>query len=74
MSDLGKAIKDTVDNTHDKVSETLHRSSADAESTRRQVSGDTMTTKEKVASVASEASHRVSAEIDAGKQEVRKKT
>jgi len=72
MSDIGKAIKDTADNVRDKVSETLHRSAADAEATRRDVSGDTMTTKDKVSSVISEANHRLAAEIDAGKQAVRK--
>jgi len=74
MSDLGKAIKDTVDNTRDTVNETLHRSAADAEETHRHVDGNTMTTKDKAASVASEATHRISAEIDAAKREVRNKT
>jgi hypothetical protein len=62
-----KAAKDV----RDAARETLHRSAADAERSNRELAGDTMTTQEKVTSVASEAKHRAQAEVDKGKRKVR---
>ena len=68
------AIKDTIADAKDATNETLHRSAADAERTRREVEGESMTPGEKVASGASEAKHRVEAEIDKTKRNVRDRT
>ena len=62
-----KAAKDVRDMTR----ETLHRSAADAERANRELVGDTMTTKEKVGSAASEVKHRTQAEVDKVKRTVR---
>ncbi len=77
MTDLknaGKAIKDTIDNVHDSASEAMHRSSADAERARRDLAGDTMSTTDKVTSIANETKERVGAEMDRTKVEVRNRT
>ncbi len=74
LNEVKKAVKDTVDNTIDKTKETMHRSSADGERMRRDLTGDQMTTSEKVTSVANETKERVAAGIDRTKQEVRDRT
>ena len=70
------SIKDNIDNTvgaiKDAVSEAGHKSAAEAEHARRDVAGDTMTTSEKVGSVANEAKHKVQAGIAHAKGEARK--
>lgn len=68
---MSDKIKDTVRNAKDTIDETLHRSAAEAEETRRDVAGDEMTTQEKLASIANEAKHRTQAEIDKAKRAVR---
>jgi hypothetical protein len=76
MTDVEKvkqAVKDSVDNVVDATRENLHRSSADAERTRRDIGGDRMTTTEKIASATNETRERVAAGIDHSKQEVRKR-
>jgi hypothetical protein len=66
--------KAAVDNAKDAVSEAAHRSSAEAEQTKRDVAGDQMTATEKAGSVLNQAKNSVQAEIDAGKREARSAT
>jgi hypothetical protein len=70
------SIKDDFQNVmgavKDSVSEAGHKSTAEAERTRREAAGDTMTTSEKVGSVANEAINNVQAGIDHAKFEARK--
>lgn len=65
-------IQNTVDSVKDAVSEASHKSTAEAERTRREVAGDAMTTSEKIGSVANEATNNVQAGIDHAKGEARK--
>ena len=65
-----KAVKDVRDATR----ETLHRSSAEGERSKRELAGDAMTPSEKIASGANEAKHRVQAEVDKGKRGIRDRT
>jgi len=74
MTDVKKTINDTIDNARDEVHETMHRSGADAEHARRDLAGDMMTPREKVASVANETKERAAAGIDHAKHEVRSRT
>jgi len=66
------SIKNAVGAVKDSVSEATHKSTAEAERTRRDVAGDTMTPGEKVASAANEAKNSVQAGIDHAKVEARK--
>jgi hypothetical protein len=72
------SIKDNINNAvgtvKDAVSEAGHKSTAEAERERREVAGDTMTTSEKVGSVANEGKNDVQAGIDHAKGEARKET
>jgi hypothetical protein len=63
--------KTAVDNTKDALSEAGHRSSAEAEQTKRDVAGDQMTASEKAGSMFNQATNSVQAEVDAAKQEAR---
>jgi len=74
LNEVKQAVKDTVDNTIDQTREAGHQSSADAERIRRDLSGDQMTTREKVTSTANETKERVAAGIDHAKHEVRERT
>jgi len=74
LNEVKQAVKDTVDNTIDQTREAGHRSSADAERIRRDLSGDQMTTTEKVTSTANETKERVAAGIDHARHEVRERT
>ena len=71
-------IKDEIEkighNIKDAVSEGMHRSTADAEQTSRDVAGDEMTAGEKAASMANQAKNTVQADIDAAKRNVRENT
>ncbi len=71
-------IKDELEkighNVKDAVSEGMHRGTADAEQTKRDVAGDDMTPAEKAASVANQGKNTVQAEIDAAKRNVRENT
>jgi len=71
---MADKIKDTIHNAKDTIDETLHRSTAEAEKTRREVDGEEMTPEEHITSMANEAKHRTEAEIDKAKREVRKHT
>ena len=70
------SIKDDLNNVigavKDTFSEAGHKSTAEAERTRREVAGDTMTPGEKVGSVANEAKNNVQAGVDHAKVEARK--
>jgi hypothetical protein len=68
---LKDELKKTVDNIGDAISEAGHRSSADAESTKREVAGDVMTPGEKLGSYANEGKERVLADVDRTKQDAR---
>jgi SMC interacting uncharacterized protein involved in chromosome segregation len=72
------SLKDTVNHAvndvKDAASEAQHRSSAEAEKTRREVDGDNMTAGEKLGSVANEATNRTQAELDKTKRDVRDNT
>ncbi len=65
-------INNAVGAVKDAVSESSHKSAAEAERTRREVAGDTMTTSEKVGSIANEAKNNVQAGVDHAKGEARK--
>jgi hypothetical protein len=54
------------------LSESAHKSKAEAERTRREVAGDTLTPDEAIASVANEAKNNVQAGMDHAKVEARK--
>jgi hypothetical protein len=69
--EIQEHIVDRAKNVGDKISETLHRSSADAEHARRDAAGDTMTASEKIVSGANEIKHRTAAELDSAKQKAR---
>jgi hypothetical protein len=71
---IQKTIHNAVSNVKDATSETLHRGAAESEKARREVAGDTMTTKEKAGSMAEEAKDRIEGGIDHAKQAVRKNT
>jgi len=63
--------KKTVADVRDGADEAMHRSAADAEKTRRDVAGNSLTPKEKLVSAASEIQHRTQAEMDRAKRELR---
>jgi gas vesicle protein len=65
-------IKTVAEDVKDKVNEAAHRSTAEAEQTRRDAAGETMTTSEKAGSVINQAKNTAQAEIDAAKQEARR--
>lgn len=67
-------IKRGIDDVRDGAAESMHRSAADAEKTRREVDGDNMTLGEKVTSGANEAKHRLEAEGDKAKRVTRDNT
>ena len=70
------SIKDDLKNTFESIKDTLsesgHKSTAEAERTRREVAGDTLTPGEAIASVANEAKNEVQASVDHAKVEARK--
>jgi hypothetical protein len=65
-------LKNAVGAVKDSLSEAGHKSAADAEHARREVAGDTLTTSEKIGSVANEAKNNVQAGVDHAKVEARK--
>ncbi len=70
--DIANEIKNTVGAVKDAVSEAGHKSAADAEHARRDIAGDTMTTSEKLGSLANEVKNNVQAGVDHAKVEARK--
>jgi hypothetical protein len=69
---LQDEIKNAVGAVKDTVNEVLHKSTAEAEKTRREAAGDTMTPGEKLSSIANEAKNNVQAGVDHAKVEARK--
>lgn len=65
-------LKNMVGAVKDSISETVHKSTADAEHERREVAGDTMTPAEKLGSLGNEAKNNVQGGIDHAKVEARK--
>ena len=65
------ATKNAVADVRDRADETIHRSAADAEKTRREVAGENMTPSEKLVSGATEVQHRTQAELDRAKRALR---
>ncbi len=65
-------LKNMVGAVKDTLSEAGHKGAADAEHARRDAAGDTMTTGEKISSVANEAKNNVQAGVDHAKVEARK--
>jgi hypothetical protein len=70
--DVAKDLKNTVNSITDSVREATHTSTAEAERTRRDLAGDTMTTDEKAGSLANEAKNRIQGGIDHAKAEASK--
>lgn len=68
--EIEKGVKDV----RDTAAAGMHHSAAEAEHTRREVEGDTMTPGEKVTSGATEAKERVKEGIDNAKRNVRDHT
>ena len=70
------SLKDDLQNTFESIKDTFseagHKSTAEAERTRREVAGDTMTPGETIDSVAHEAANNVQAGMDHAKVEARK--
>ena len=64
-------VKGTVDDVRDTAHEIGHRSTAEAEKTRRETDDGTMTASDKVRSMADEAKNRIQADIDAAKRKAR---
>ncbi|HEY5341406.1 MAG TPA: hypothetical protein VIK27_10290 [Candidatus Aquilonibacter sp.] len=64
----------TVNDVKDGVSESAHRTVADAEKARRETEGNEMTSSEKLESLANEGRHRTQGEIDHAKRAVRDHT
>ncbi len=63
--------KKAVADVRDRADEALHASAADAEKTHRADAGDTLTTKERIASGAREIEHRTQVELDRAKRAMR---
>ena len=74
MSDLKDEVKKTVDDVKDAADEAKHRSLADIEMAKRKALQDQMTAGEKMKSGVDEFGHRVAAEVDKTKRDVRDKT
>jgi ElaB/YqjD/DUF883 family membrane-anchored ribosome-binding protein len=70
--DIKNELRNVVGAVKDAVSEVGHKSTAEAEHARRDIAGDTMTTGEKLGSVANEVKNNAQAGIDHAKVEARK--
>jgi ElaB/YqjD/DUF883 family membrane-anchored ribosome-binding protein len=70
--DIKNDLKNMVDTVKDSISEAGHKGAAEAERAKREAAGDTMTTGEKIGSVANEAKHTIAAGVDRAKVEARK--
>jgi hypothetical protein len=71
---LKETAKKAIDDVDDALHEVAHRGAAEAERTKRETAGDSMTLGEKTKSVANEGGNRVAAEVDRVKRDVRDKT
>jgi hypothetical protein len=70
--DLMNDLKNGLGAIKDSISEGAHKGAADAEHAKRDVAGDSLTTGEKVSSIANEAKNNVQAGVDHAKVEARK--
>jgi hypothetical protein len=66
--------KDAIANVKDAANEATHRSTVEAEQTKRDVAGRQMTVGEKADSVLNQAKNSVQADIDSAKRDVRNST
>ena len=71
---MGDDVKKTLDDAKDTASEIRHRTKAEVEKAKREITEDDMSTSEKLKSVVDEDAERAKAEIDKAKREVRDKT
>ncbi len=74
IDNVKDAVKKGVEDVKGAAHETAHRSTADAEHTRRELDGEAMTPGEKAASMLNEGTNRAQAEIDAAKRRARDAT
>ena len=65
------AVETAVDNVKDAANEAMHRTAAQAEQTKREVAGDTLTPGEQVSSVATQVKEETLAQVDSAKQAIR---
>lgn len=68
--EIEKGVKDV----RDAAGAAMHHSAAEAEHTRREVEGDTMTPGEKITSGVTEAKERMKEGVDDAKRSIRDKT
>ncbi len=66
--------RDAIANVKDAANEAMHRSTAEAEQTKRDVAGELMTGGETAGSMLNQAKNSVQADIDAAKRDVRNNT
>ncbi len=71
LETIAKTVTTAVDNAKDAASEASHRAQAQAEQTKRDAAGETLSVGESAASVVNQVKHATLAEIDAAKQEIR---
>jgi hypothetical protein len=71
VSTVSNAAETAIANVKDAASEAAHRTSAQAEQTKRDVAGDTLTPGEHVESVATQIKEETLAQVDAAKQSIR---
>jgi uncharacterized protein YjbJ (UPF0337 family) len=68
--DIKNDLKNMVGAIKDTISEAVHTSTAEAEHTRREAAGETMTPVEHIGSIANEATNNVQAAIDHARKEI----
>ncbi|MBV8117573.1 MAG: hypothetical protein JOZ01_06320 [Candidatus Eremiobacteraeota bacterium] len=71
---ITEEVKKGVLDARDSAGEAMHHSAAEAERTRREVAGDTMTPGDKVASTLDEAKERIKEGSDHAKRNIRDST
>ncbi len=71
---ITEEVKRGAQDVRDSASEAMHHSAAEAERTRRETAGDTMTPGEKTASAIDEAKERIEEGVDKTKRSVRDNT
>lgn len=67
-------VKKGIQDVRDSAGEAMHHSAAEAEKTRRETAGDTMTPGQKVASGVDEAKQRIEEGADHAKRNIRDST
>jgi hypothetical protein len=74
LNDGLDAVKKGIDNVKDTVSETVHRSNAEAEQATRDAAGDALTPGEKVGSMLRQGKETLQGDVDAAKRDLRNNT